>query len=388
MGMLKQLNLDAITSTSDLDLILIPSENGLSEVHGFDVYYGELSLPALDMHFDVEPNTDVLDESLKMQRDVDKPRVNALTTYLSSRRDYALPPLILFVNSLDDIRHHDLKNGVVTEATLKATSQRFIVDGQGRTYTVKNVIDSLHHLQRHGIGFMMFVTNTQSIYDCETVIKQIFADINGKTKKPSTSLSLYFDSSKPFSRLLNEVIEAEITVDGEQVPLSTVLAKQGKIAKGKLWTYKQFSSFFTTLFSETEAELNKKLADQEQYDLLLQLGKRFVLTILNSLPLHELSTEQWQSFHKNALFTKAIFAKGLAHLGQSLIDEASQTGQIEWAKLDKLTDLPINDMADALWQKHNVTTLDDKTVKMVRGSERSVARVLCYQLRVMPSLEV
>lgn len=388
MSELKDLNLKPITSETDIDLMLFPSRNGLSDTHGFDVYYGELSLVDLDKNFDVEKNSDVLDEALKMQRDVDTARVKGLTTYLTGRADYALPPIIFFVNQLSDIVRHEFKAGVMVEATLKRASHRFIVDGQGRTYTVKQLLEKLENLREHGIGFMMVVTNTDSIYDAEVQIRQLFSDFNGKTKKPSTSLSLYFDSSKPFSRLLNEVIEAEIQVGDDVVTLSSILSKQGGTAKGKLWTYKQFSQFFCTLFNESEGNLNKSLEDQSTYDEFVQIGKKFAVTLLNSLPLEKLSSDNWRSFHSSALFTKALFAKGLALVGLSLIEEATHTGEMNWSKLSNLSQLPLDCLGDELWVNNKVTSNEDGNIKIIRGCESKIARVLCNKLFIMPSMEV
>lgn len=388
MSALKDFDLKPITSETDIDLLLFPSRNGLSDTHGFDVYYGELSLNVLNANFDVEDNSDLLDESKKMQRDVDKGRVKGLTTYLTDRPDYALPPLIFFVNELSNVKTHTFKSGKMVEATLESHSHRFIVDGQGRTYTVKQMLDKLEYLRDHGIGFMMVVTHTVSIYDAETQIKQLFSDINGKTKKPSSSLSLYFDSSKPFSRLLNEVIDAEIIVGEELVTLSSILSKQGTAAKGKLWTYKQFAQFFCTLFNETEANLNKSLENQETYDKFVSIGKKFTVTILNSLPLENLSTENWRTYQASALFTKALFAKGLALVGLSLIEEATQTGAMDWSKLKGLNTLPIEALNDELWIKNKVCSNDDDKIKIIRGCESKIARVLCHKLFIMPSMEV
>ncbi|KLV03520.1 hypothetical protein ABT56_18985 [Photobacterium aquae] len=388
MTALKDFNLQPITSIENIDLLLFPSRNGLGDVHNFDVFYGEISLCNLDKHFDVEANSDTIDESLKMQRDVDTARVKALTSYLKERKDYALPPVIFFVNRLSNVVEHSFNAGKMVEATLEATSHRFIVDGQGRTYTIKTMIKVLKALKEHGLGFMMFVTNTDSIYDAEVVIKQLFSDINGKTKKPSTSLSLYFDSSKPFSRLLNEIIQAEITIGSETKLLSDILSKQGNISVGKLWTYKQFSKFFCTVFNESEASLNKSLADPDTYCQFVDIGKKFVLNILNNLPVELLFGQDWRKFHEEALFTKALFANGVALVGLSLIEQSAYSGSIEWSKLDRMSELPIVDMSNDLWVKYGVCSNENGKVKIIRGCDKKIARVLCNQLNIMPSMEI
>ncbi len=374
---------------ADLPLLLFPSSEGLSEELGVDVYYGETSLINLDNHFDIEKGSDQISEHLKLQRDVDDARVNGLTTYLKTRPDYTFPTLIIVVNKLSDIEVHNFKSGRVVEAVLNAEYHRFICDGQGRTFTIKSLLPELPALQRHGIGFKLIVTNTESIYDAEKVIKQVFADVNGKTKKPSTSQSLYFDSAKPYSCMLRELIHMDITVGESTIPLVTMLAMQGVIGKGKLWQYKQFSSFFCTLFGKTEAQLNKDLADKETYQQSIEVGRKLVQHVISRLPLEMLFADDWRAAHARSLFTKALFAKGVALTVQALMDEAVQSGAVQWDKLDGLTALPIADINEKIWLQRGVMEkLDNDKLRIVKGCDKRIARVLCHELRIMPNQSI
>ena len=391
------MQLQPITSPSntDLSLRLFPSSEGLSEELDVDVFYGEMSLIDLDRQFDTEKNSSDLAEHLKMQRDVDSSRVNGISTYLKTRPDYTFPTLILFVNQLKTVAAHKIGQKTVIEAILESASHRFICDGQGRTYTIKQLLAELPALHRHGIGFKLINTKTNSIYDAEKVIKQVFADVNGKTKKPSTSLSLFFDSSQPFSRLMRELTTMTLSIDGSDVPLYQLLAKQGKVGKGQLWTYKQFSAFFCTLFGKTEGDLNKALADEDAYNDAVSVGRQLVKRVLQRLPLHLLSSKDWRHVHADSLFTKALFSKGLALtakclIAESLESDSSQTepSPVDWSKLDALTTMPITDVTDPLWLKNGIMEDMDGTLRIVKRCENRIARVLCFKLRITPSLEI
>lgn len=390
MGTLNKLDLTPIIGTNDLEVLLFPSQEGVSENTSCDVYYGEIGLVDLDLNFDVEQNSDKMDERYKLQRDVDAPRIKGMTNYLKNRSDYTFPTLSIFVTSLDQVTEHNLCGKTVVSATLSRSTERLLADGQGRLSSIKSMLPELPQLHRHGIGFKLYVTNTKSIYDAETVIKQVFSDINANTKKPSTSLFLYFDSSEPFPRLLNEIIDTDFPIggDGEVISLSQILSKQGTLKKGQLWLYRQFSAFFCLLFGVSESELNKQLSDEDVYAAQVEVGRTLVVNVLKNLPIEILWRDDWKAASKQALFTKALFARGLGHLCQCLIAESARTGKLDWDKLNRLSELPISDISDDFWFASGVTEEHLNSRRIVRGCDKRIARVLCYELDIKPTLNI
>lgn len=186
-----------------------------------------------------------------------------------------------------------------------------------------------------------------------------------------------------------------LSIDGSDVPLYQLLAKQGKVGKGQLWTYKQFSAFFCTLFGKTEGDLNKALADEDAYNDAVSVGRQLVKRVLQRLPLHLLSSKDWRHVHADSLFTKALFSKGLALtakclIAESLESDSSQTepSPVDWSKLDALTTMPITDVTDPLWLKNGIMEDMDGTLRIVKRCENRIARVLCFKLRITPSLEI
>lgn len=370
----------------DLSLTLLVSTEGLTESTDCELYIGQMTMQHLVDNFECEENKDGEHEHDKMQRNVEKSRTTPIIKYLTTRSDYSLPCLSLVVNRIQVTEVHHIGQQKIVSAIIESGAHRYIVDGQGRRFSIGEALKELPELATHGVGFKMVVTNTKTIVEAKQIIRQIFNDYNGNLKKPSTSLSLYFDSSKPYPRMLNKLIDLELD-NGK--PLYLYLSKQGKPTRGQIWTYTQFSSFVLTLFKTTQSELNEALKNDLVFENMLDVASKFIKTIFNQLPLSSLDCQDWNRMYKESLFTKALFAKGLALFCQCLIDEAADhKKEVEWDKLKQLKSLPLYDFKDEFWVKSGVSESHDKTTRIVRGCENRIARVLCFKLGVRPNLEI
>lgn len=384
----------------DLRLVMLQAKEGLSESTQCDIYETTLFYEELAQHFELEKNSDQVNEYDKCQRDVDGARIKGVTGYFQDREDTTLPSICVFVNSLEKVEQHTIANKLVVEATLSRSAFRFICDGQGRTGTIKSLLQNPKYeaLKSHTIAAKVIVTNTTTLSEASARLRQVFSDYNGKTKTPSTSISLYFDSSKPFSNLLREIV-TNTYLPSINRPLSAIIAANGTVKPGQLWTYKQFSSYITQYLNATESEMNKVIATS---DIMVKTKAQleiFILNTIDRLPIAELINSSSQvSYHAKALYTKALFANGLAHVARSLVeqalanmDDSVSTPVIDWSKLDQLTSLPITNMADKLWLTYGVCYKEEtgkQTVKIMKGCDKIIARVLCNSLSIMPNRDL
>ncbi|ELP5729236.1 DGQHR domain-containing protein [Vibrio vulnificus] len=398
MSMNESLNLTQLDMPApnglDLPLVMHLGKEGLSESTPCDIYETVLTYSELTQHFDIEQNSDEMNEYDKCQRDVDKARVKGVTHYFHTRADTILPAICIFVTQLDDITQYHVAGKPIVSALLKADRGRFISDGQGRTATLKQLLQDAEkaHLSSHTIAAKIIVTNTPTLAQAATTIRQVFSDFNGNVKTPSSSISLFFDSSKPFSNLIRTLVN-EIHLQSINKPLRDLIAANGAVKEGQLWTYKQFADFVCRYLDSTIAEMNKTLTTPEALDLVKEQLIALVANTIDKLPLNTLTTEQWKTYHQKALFTKALFANGLAYTARCLAEEAMIAEEsINWAKMHNIAKAPIDDMAHAEWLKFNVTYKDEtsnkQTIKIMKGCDKRIARVLCAQMKIMPSLDI
>lgn len=399
MSMNESLNLTQLDMPApnglDLPLVMHLGKEGLSESSPCDIYETVLTYGELTQHFDIEQNSDEMNEYDKCQRDVDKARVKGVTHYFQTRVDTILPAICIFVTQLDEVTQHHVAGKPIVSALLKADKGRFISDGQGRTATLKQLLQDAEkaHLSSHTIAAKIIVTNTSTLAQAATTIRQVFSDFNGNVKTPSSSISLFFDSSKPFSNLVRTLVN-ETQLQSVGKPLRDLIAANGAVKDGQLWTYKQFADFVCRYLNSTVSEMNRTLTTPEALELVKEQLIALVANTIDKLPLDALTTtEQWKAYHQQALFTKALFANGLAYTARCLAEEAMIAEEpIDWTKLHDVANAPIDDMTHAEWLKFNVTYKDEtakkQTIKIMKGCDKRIARVLCARMKIMPSLDI
>lgn len=382
-------------SGQNLDVVLFVAKEGLSSTY-CNIYEGVMLYSEWVASFGVEQNSDVIDEQYKNQRDVDEPRVGRMEKYFT-RADTSLPSITIFITSLDLIESFQVGNRSMVRARIHHDVGRLVSDGQGRTECINRLLPNRPDLSDHTIAFKLLVTNTQTIWEARHVIRQHFSDFNSTSSKPNPSISLLFDQSKPFGQLMAGLLSTKIAANDNR-PLVELVAIHGKIRKGKLWTYMQFFTLVKSFFGATGKMLNESLDTPELATTLKHQAIDFLVHALNALPLHILHEDSWKENHQNALFTKALFAKGLGKTAKSLLDDHLTRvlrGQIEddapidWTPLEGLISMPILDMSDPLWLKMNVCHKDGKgKVKIIKDTDEVIARVICHRLDIKPSLEI
>lgn len=116
------------------------------------------------------------------------------------------------------------------------------------------------------------MTNTETLGNeiASTVMKQLFADYHKNLIKPNKSISKLFDSSTPFARLQSELLSAPFGNSGKM--LGDRIELLGKIKRGNLWTFDQFTNMVGKFISFLAAQANKELAEEAVYNDVLSLS--------------------------------------------------------------------------------------------------------------------
>ena len=378
----------AITSPSGINLTLamFKSKEGITQ-QNVDTFEGVMTFKELADSFGIEPNSDLVDEKYKRQRDVDTRRINGFKNYWESSKATVFPNITIFVNEIDAIKEVDLAGKTLVSASLKPESSRLISDGQGRTTFIKWLLaqEQMTEFESHTIAYKLIVTNTPTL-TCEksnTLIKQLFSDYHSNIVKPSQSISKYFDSSTPFSRLMNALLEIQLD-DSHQ--LKDVISLNGKIKRGQVWNFVQLNSLVQKFLKVTPATANKQLADEQIYTCTLELCTNFLKQIFSQIPFSELDTDNYLAVHEKVMYTKAVFANALGFVGRSLLDEMLIDYKRTWDELS--LELILEDKLDRFWTTSKVTLNDEGKITIIKGTERRIGALLCRELRIYPCTEL
>lgn len=369
-----------------LNLLLVKTKEGI-ERRGVTTYEATVSFKELVANFPIEDN--VLPEDLKRQREVDAARVNGIRKYWANSEAPVFPGMIMFANDIEIVRHHTIAGKSLIEAVLKPTSDRFIADGQGRTSFIKSLLETEQGVdfEDYTVSFKLVVTHTDDLI-CEsaaTVIRQLFSDLHCNLKKPSKSISKLFDTSTPLSRLQSAVLDFDVG----GVKLSKRIALHGKLRTGQIWTFEQLCQCVSKLLGSPPAQLNKELADEKVYEGALALCKAFLTRVGAILPMHELDCEKYVEKHESLMFTKAIFCSALGYVGKSVLDEMILDETLTWEKA--LPSLPVQLLTpkeDKFWLTQKIVMNDEGRTKIIKGTEKRIAGLICRELRIYPCQEL
>lgn len=373
-----------ITSGSDLNLAVIAGREGIGETYSTRITYANCA-----KYFDVE-SLDI-PERLRMQREVDKPRVKAIINYLLERSNTFFPSVILIVNKLDFISEHVLGDMVIKQAVLPASADRLFIDGQGRLSSIKQVIDANPDSEMQGrhLDVKIIVVDTPTIRDSAKFVTQLFCDLHLGFRKPNSSQSIYFDSEKPINRIAKDLISS---AEDAGIPLSSAISITGKLSGSQVYTLANLADFVSIVIGEgSKQKLNGLLADRDSYSVYLDVMTQYVgmvykcIPVLNQANINDNATEYKNAISNNVL-TCAIGLRALAWIGRSFIENALANNQspIDFNLLEKINSLPIGDKKDELWIKREIYQLIDGRLTIIKASEKRLASVICHAIRLLP----
>lgn len=369
-------------NNKDLPVVLFKTNEGI-EKRGVRTYEGLLSFRELAEYFQLEPNSDKLNEDLKVQRDVDSPRVNKLKKYWENSSGPVFPGMTIFINALDIIATHDVGGRTIAESIIKSDTCRVIGDGQGRTALIKWLQESGKNdtALDYTISVKFIVTDTSALTcdKAKKIIRQVFADYHVELKKPTKSISKHFNTDSYFTVFVNELLKLDFGF-GE---IKSCIALHGVLRRGNVWTYDQFTGMILKLLNTSTGNIQKELADDGKRAQLFELCKQFLNAVFTTLPINILDTDNYKECHDNTMFTKAIFANALGYVGQSIFDELIAGTKNDFSDLTRIK-MPITSKQDKYWQKSKVTMNDEGVIKIIRGTDKRIASLICHDLRIFP----
>ncbi|MCE2571668.1 DNA sulfur modification protein DndB [Motilimonas eburnea] len=333
----------------------------------------------------------------RYQRNAENSRVKGIYRYLVERRNTVFPSVTVVVCDLATIakRFVYTNSGIeIVEFNLPATSDRILIDGQGRVSGIALALAECPELADYHIDVKVIPVPTATLYESRTFIRQIFSDFHAG-KKPNSSQTIFFDSATGLSRLTNELADLI-----EATPcFANFIARDGKPTVGQIFTLAQLTNFVRlALGGKTKAVLDRELADVSVYDLYLGALLQFFDALATSLPWASITSQQdnkeWLAAKANSLFCYAITFYAFGHVIHCMLAEVEAgkrqcvDGLIDFSELSQLDNLALDDFADEIWQDLDVTHTIEGALKVVRGSEKRLARYLCNELRIKVSRQL
>lgn len=140
--------------------------------------------------------------------------------------------------------------------------------------------------------------------------RQLFHDLNNNAKKPSSSLSLTYDSANAFTRIAKEVVE-------ENEVLAGMIEWGAKTSEGKM--------LFSNVYNASLRFLGNKKTDkvtEETYDEKKNSLARFFEIYLETLP------KDWTS--EEYIYNLAPTIQGIAQFSNFIINESNENKNIDW----------------------------------------------------------
>ncbi len=371
-----------ITANEDLAITLMAGIEGIGKTYTTRLTYKDCA-----EFFDVESSA--VPAELRMQREADSSRINAIVEYLTSRDNTFFPSVILVVNKLDIFKSDFVGTMLIEQAIIPADADRLFIDGQGRLCSIKEVLKIRPELAMHCLDVKVIVVNTPTIRDSAKFVTQMFSDLHLGLKKPNSSQSIFFDSEKPLNRIAKDLVSSAREAG---IPFGSAVSTTGKIAKGQLYNLASVADFAAIMIGESsKSKLNNLLADKASYEVYLSLMTQYISHIYKNAFFLELIqnadtlAEYKEGLNGNVL-TCAIGLRALAWTGRSFIEDmlANESKSPNFALLEKLSSLPIQDKKSEIWIKKEIYQHIGGNLKIIKGSEKRLASVICHHIRLLP----
>lgn len=209
--------------------------------------------------------------------------------------------------------------------------------------------------------------------------QQMFADINAKQVKPSSTISALYDRRNPFNSwvmsLLEHLPEIKRRIDFENPAPG--------MKSSKLWSLVAFKKFITHLTGYTEKNIED--LDQDMRERICVIIKRFFTECHTHIP-------QWASMMDNRVMASevreqwvighAVWLEGLGMFGRQLIERATDTDSVNWGLMGRLS--LVDPMKTSLQWENRCVVLG-KMQKTADGVKSTAAQLMRMANIPLPS---
>lgn len=362
-----------------------------------------LSVKELISQFSVSPMVDDLE---KMQRTLTPSRVKRLLAYLQ-RGKHVLPSVTAIVNraTFEPVvfpmaSNQPLGTQSLVHVQIDQDAERMLVDGQNRLTsfgTMAKVLeeraanndmfaqDALDELLTLTIDVKIIVTNTNTMSEASSLVRQVFADYHKNVTKPTKSIGLFFDQSSGLSNVLLGAYE-DLRANTETAAFSRLFSLEGQ--KDALWDLAQLSTAFQRMTDMGESVLNQAYTEDADLDqgMLKSVHKRIAIGVLKhvaTIPAIQLAIEypeRRKQIRNDFLCCTAIGLESFGIVAHRLLTEeieaaaesgTSMTLDKAFLPLARLKDIDFS-RNNAIWQGVVISPNDT----IIKGSATAMANLV------------
>ena len=357
--------------TSDLGVYGIKGKEG-----DRTTYVAKLTFSQLAEHFDLVPN-DESPEGVMLQRELAKSRSKAIATYITSNYDFIFPELIAVVEKVDLVEYEGFGN--VVHISLLKEFFRYLVDGQGRLFAIKTILEANPDYSENTVD-VKFVLSRGVESD-----SQVFTDINKNPVSPNASQCIAMDSREVISRFTKDAVKQ--IPELSQIVDYTKSSVTNNKKTSKVWTLNQVSMFIQVLTGCSTKKAKSLFSEEEQRNHWIDFMEKFFSKLRVNKQLDSVF-DSGKEACAGTIIGSATLLKSMAVFGRvAIINMMSQgDGQVDWSFMDKLKDVDFS-VKNPEWTGRCLNyrgKLEDKAF-----NHKAVASYLCEKtgLRVTEDLE-
>lgn len=313
----------------------------------------------------------------RQQRDINEKRVKEFSLYvLKNPESYVTGALTGTVDNRADFislesQFVDGLGVIKIPAEMKLT----LADGQHREGGLKEALQMNPALKDESVPITLYFADTIERK------QQIFADLNGHSVKPSSSLSITFDHRGDLNTFIKEVLE-EVPDFKKKVDMAS---NSVGARSTKAWPLVSVKKAFTYFLGMTENQFSSEVEKPQVRERVKELLIRFInhlhhlqhfnAMLKNQMDMTELRTDYITS---HAVFLEAVFL-----WGYNLLNHMNDQGKEDWSFMQALSKIDLTKMHDN-WIGRCVD-FNGKMNKSTFGVKSTAAR-LC-QLTDIPMSE-
>lgn len=316
----------------DLYLPVTKGLQGGHTIYSAMVSYAELSQCFI---FDDED----LPVELRQQRDINEKRADSFFKYMAeNEQTYVSGSLTGTYN--DEVEFIPLDNpfasGKLGVLKIPSTTRVALSDGQHRQRGISAYFEAFPDQGHQCIPVKLYFA------DSIERKQQIFADINGHTVKPSSSLSITFDHRSAMNKFVKELLETLPDIK-QRVDMSN--ASVGAKSQ-KLWPIVSFKRTLCYLLGMSEKQFAQEVDSEELRGRIKQICVNF-FTGLNYLPSYQAMIEgklDLSEVRKEKVVSHSVFLEALGVYGNALLLTFDDSGQEQWDMMAALSCVDVTKM--------------------------------------------
>jgi DNA sulfur modification protein DndB len=270
---------------------------------------------------------------MRQQRTLNEGRAAAFSNYIKDNPESYVTGAV--VGTIDDrVKFIPLESPFVQDDSVgllqfDSDTPICLVDGQHRQRGISIAVDENPTIEDEQLPIVLYTANSIERK------QQIFADQNGHTVKPSSSLNITFDHrgelNKFVKELASEIPSIKSRIDYESSSVGSL--------SHKFWPLVSFRKFICNITGMNERTFEKEVSDKETSDKLKEIIKE-VISGFDHLPMWGEAINgvvPVKEVRENYIVAHAVFLEALGVWAQRMMFHFDKHGAIDYSFMSVLS---------------------------------------------------